>query len=490
MIKLAKKLEDNLAYLGEKMGVGESFDVIVREMEIAGKDAALIFVDGFIKDEVMFIMKYLFQLQREDIIPHTIDKLYKKCVIYFEVDRVDTTAELIDNVLAGPLALLVDGEKEAIIIDVREYPARGPEEPDIERVTRGSRDGFTETLVFNTALIRRRIRDPALRVELLQVGRRSKTDIALVYIKDIANPGTVDLLRERIGEIEIDGLPMAEKSVEEFLTLGTWNPFPQVRYTERPDVAAIHLLEGHILLLTDTSPSAIIAPATFFHHIQHAEEFRQNAAVGAYMRWIRYFGILLSLMITPLWLLLVLKPGLLPPGWDFIGPKESTPVPILLQLFLAEVGVDLVRMAAVHTPSALATALGIIAAFMIGDIAISVGIFTGEVVLYMAIAAVGTFATPGYEFAFAIRLVRLFLLLAVGFLRLPGFLIGLALFLFLLLRTKSFNVPYLWPLFPLDIGALLDIVIRKPVPFKVTRPSILHPQDPDRLPSSDPANNG
>ncbi|NLJ33269.1 MAG: spore germination protein [Firmicutes bacterium] len=490
MGKLTKKLQDNLDYLKEKMGVGQSFDVIVREMEIAGKDAALIFVDGFVKDEVMFIMKYLFQLQREDIVPQTIDKLYKKCVVYFEVDRVDKSSEIIDNVLAGPVALLVDGEREAIIIDAREYPARGPEEPDIERVTRGSRDGFTETLVFNTALIRRRIRDPALRVELIQVGQRSKTDIALVYIKDIANPGTVDLLRERIGEIEIDGLPMAEKSVEEFLTLGTWNPFPQVRYTERPDVAAVHLLEGHILILTDTSPSALIAPATFFHHIQHAEEFRQNAAVGAYMRWVRYFGILLSLIITPLWLLLVLKPGILPPGWNFIGPKEPTPVPILLQLLLAEVGVDLVRMAAIHTPSALATALGIIAAFMIGEIAISVGLFTGEVVLYMAIAAVGTFATPGFEFAFAIRLIRLFLLLAVALFHLPGLLIGLVLFLFLLLRTKSFNVPYLWPLFPLDAGALLDIFIRWPIPYKVTRPSILRPRDPDRLPAPGGENDG
>lgn len=481
MGKLTKKLQDNLDYLKEKMGVGQSFDVIVREMEIAGKDAALIFVDGFVKDEVMFIMKYLFQLQREDIVPQTIDKLYKKCVVYFEVDRVDKSSEIIDNVLAGPVALLVDGEREAIIIDAREYPARGPEEPDIERVTRGSRDGFTETLVFNTALIRRRIRDPALRIELLQVGSRSQSDIALVYIKNIANPGTVELLRERIKKISIDGLPMAEKTVEEFLTLGTWNPFPQVRYTERPDVAAIHLLEGHIIVLTDTSPSAIIAPATFFHHIQHAEEFRQNAVVGGYLRWVRYLGVILSLIITPLWLLFVLEPGLLPPQLSFIGPQELTPVPILVQLLLAELGLDLVRMAAIHTPSALATALGIIAAFMIGDIAIGVGLFTGEVILYMAVAAVGTFATPGYEFAFAIRLMRLLLLVAVGLWQLPGLVFGLLLVFLILLRTKSFNVPYLWPLIPFNGKAMLDIIIRRPVPYKGTRPSFLKPQDPERI---------
>ena len=480
-MKLKKKLQDNLAYLKEQLGVEENFDVIVRELEIGGKDVALIFVDGFVKDELTLILRHLLSLEREDLATNPIEKLYRRYIPYFEVDKIDNYEDIIGNVLAGPVALVIDGATEAILIDTREYPARGPEEPDIERVTRGSRDGFTETLVFNTALLRRRIRDPNLRVELLQVGRRSKTDIALLYIKDIADPGTIDLLRDRIKQIDIDGLPMAEKTVEEFLTLGTWNPFPQVRYTERPDVAAIHILEGHILIFVDTSPSVIIAPATIFHHVQHAEEFRQNAAVGVYLRWVRYFGILLSLIITPIWLLFVLQPQLLPPMLRFIGPQETTSIPAFLQLLLAEVGLDLIRMAAIHTPSALATALGIIAAFMIGEIAINVGLLTGEAVLYMAVAAVGTFATPGYEFAFAIRLARLWLLIAVGFFRLPGLLGSGLVLAVLLMRTKSFNVPYLWPLVPFNGQALLDIILRRPVPAMFQRPSFLHPQDPDRL---------
>lgn len=477
-----KKLSDNLSYLGEQLGIGESFDVIVREVEIGGKRAAFVFIDGFVKDDFLFILEFLLHLGREDIVPDPVEKIYKKCIPYFEVEKVNLLDDVIHNVLAGPVALLIEGEVEAIIIDTREYPARGPDEPDIERVTRGSRDGFTETLVYNTALLRRRIRDPALRVELLRVGKRSVSDIALLYIKDIANPGVVDVIKERIKKIEIDGLPMAEKTIEEFLTLGTWNPFPQVRYTERPDVAAIHLLEGHVLVMVDTSPSVIIAPVTIFHHVQHAEEYRQNAVVGGYLRWVRYFGLLLSLLVTPLWLLFVLEPTLLPPELSFIGPQETTPVPIIVQLFLAELGVDLVRMAAIHTPSSLATALGIIAAFMIGDIAIKVGLFTGEIILYMAIAAVGTFATPSYEFGLAIRLVRLFLLLSVGLFHLPGLIGGLVLFALLLLKTKSFNVPYLWPLIPFNGKAMLDIILRRPVPIKASRPSFLNPLDSRRLP--------
>ncbi|NLY50526.1 MAG: spore germination protein, partial [Firmicutes bacterium] len=279
------------------MGLGESLDVVSRHISVGGREAALVFIDGFAKDQVLLrILQILQGLPRERLAPSPIKKLLASYIGYIEVETISSLEDIPKTVLAGPVVLIIDGEREAIAIDAREYPARGPEEPDIERVTRGSRDGFTETLVFNTALIRRRIRDPKLRVELQQAGKRSLSDIAVVYIKDVADPGLVTLLKERLKTIDIDGLPMAEKSVEEFLTLGTWNPFPQVRYTERPDVAAVHILEGHVLILVDTSPSAIIAPATLFHHLQHAEEFRQNALVGAYLRWIRFFGITASLI--------------------------------------------------------------------------------------------------------------------------------------------------------------------------------------------------
>lgn len=483
-MELARKLEDNLAYLREEMGLGESFDVVARWLSIAGREAVLVFVDGFAKDQVLLRLVQVLQgLAVDKVAPDPIKKLLAQYIGYIEVDTVDFLEDIPKQVLAGPVVLLVDGNRQAIVIDAREYPARGPEEPDIERVTRGSRDGFTETLVFNTALIRRRIRDPKLRVELQQAGKRSLSDMAIVYIKDIADPGLVELIKERLKAIDIDGLPMAEKSVEEFLTLGTWNPFPQVRYTERPDVAAVHILEGHVVILVDTSPSAIIAPATFFHHVQHAEEFRQNALVGAYLRWVRLLGVAASLVVTPLWLLLALHPEVVPPALRLVGPGKLGKVPLFLQFLFAELGLDLVRMAAIHTPSALATALGIIAAFMIGDFAAKVGLLIPEVVVYMAVAAVGTFATPSYEFGMAIRLIRLALLFLTGFFGPAGFITGLIILLLLLLTTKSFNVPYLWPLLPWDGAALWDVVLRRPVPLKRWRPQVLRPQDPDRMPT-------
>lgn len=276
---------------------------------------------------------------------------------------------------------------------------------------------------------------------------------------------------------------MAEKAVEEFI-LGSklWNPFPRVRYTERPDVAAIHLLEGNVIIMVDTSPSVIIAPCTFWHHVQHAEEYRQEPVVGAYLRWVRFFAILVSLFLLPLWLAAALNPHLLPESLRFIGVDQPAKIGLLFQVLIGEVAIDMLRMAAIHTPTPLATALGLIAVFMMGDIAIEVGLFTPEVIMYLAIAAVGTFATPSYELAQANRLVRIFLVLAAGIFNFWGLGIGVLLVFFLLWRTRSFGVPYLWPLIPMDYKALKTILIRNPVPIANLRPSIFKPKDRIRQP--------
>lgn len=485
---VSKKYDENLKTLKEQLGIGKSYDIALREFRIGGKKAALIFVDGLINDiPIVEIMQNFACLSREEIVPDTLQKLVSRYVTYVKALPTDKLEDVISKILAGFLGLVVDGMPEIILIEARKYPARGPEEPDIERVVRGSRDGFTETILFNTALIRRRLRDPRLRTELLTAGTRSKTDICVAYIQDVANPELLQTIKDRIKDIAIDGLPMAEKSVEEFITTGNWNPLPQVRYTERPDVAAVHLLEGHILVIVDTSPSVIIAPATYFHHLQHAEEYRQNAAVGAWLRWVRFIGVMASIFLLPLWYLLATNPDVVPEALKFLGPSKQVKVPLIWQFIVAEIGLDLLRMSAIHTPTPLATALGLIAAFMLGDVAISVGLFNQEVILYLAIAAIGTFATPSYELGMANRLFRLILLLLVGLLGLPGFLAGVAAIFVLLAVTRPFGIPYLWPLIPFNAKALKAILVRSPVPVHNSRPSILKPLDKSRQPGYSPA---
>jgi len=478
---VSRNIDENLSYLNEALGVEKSFDVIRLDVVYANRKMALYLIDGFAKDDILhYLMKVLLDLKEEDLEPNPLEKLLKTYIPYVEVNATDDLDDVVNSVLAGPTALVVDGLSETILIDARTYPVRGPQEPDMERVVRGARDGFVETIVFNTALTRRRVRDRTLRMEYMAIGRRSRTDIVVCYIEDIANPKFVTDIKKALSSIDIDGLPMAEKTIDEYITGGFWNPYPVLRYTERPDSAAAHLYDGHVIVFVDGSPSALIAPSTFWHHLQHAEEFRNKPLVGAYMRIVRFLAVWGSIFLLPLWYFFAENPNYLPGNMSYIGADDLGNIPLIFQFMIIEVGLDMLRMAAIHTPSSLGTALGLVAALMIGGVAVEVGLFSNEVVLYLSIAAIGTFATPSYELSLANRLVRIFLLLVTALFSLSGFIIASTLYLLFLVNMRSLGVPYMWPFIPFQYRAFRDVIIRAPIPLKNRRPSILHPKDPDR----------
>ncbi len=371
-----------------------------------------------------------------------------------------------------------------MLVDAKNFPVRSTEEPDLERVVRGSRDGFVETLLTNVTLVRRRLRDPRLKLEITQVGNRTQTDVCIGYIQDICDMDLVESVRDKIKSVNVDGLPLAEKQLEEAIIGKGWNPYPMVRYSERPDVVAAHMLEGHMVVFVDTSPSVMILPTTFFHHVQHAEEYRQTPLVGSYLRWVRFMGIAASLFLLPLWFLIVTSPQLKPAGLDFIGPQETAKIPLILQFLIAELGIDLMRMAAVHTPTPLATAMGLVAAILIGDIAVKTGLFVNEVILYLAVAAVGTFATPSYELSLANRLARLVLLVSAAIFKVPGLVIASTLLIAMLAMQRSYNTPYLWPFLPFNGKAMYDIMVRRPFLSMRTRMSLTKTKDGTRQPQS------
>ncbi|MBD3108137.1 spore germination protein [Bacillus sp. AGMB 02131] len=478
---VSQNIDENLSYLNEALGVEKSFDVIRLDVVYANRKMALYLIDGFAKDDILhYLMTVLLQLTEEDLQPDPLEKLVKTYIPYVEVSTTDNLEELVNSVLAGPTALVVDGLSKAILIDARTYPVRGPQEPDMERVVRGARDGYVETIVFNTALTRRRVRDRTLRMEYMSIGRRSKTDVVVCYIEDIADGRFVDDVKYALSSIDTDGLPMAEKTIDEYLTGHFWNPYPIMRYTERPDTAAAHLYDGHVIVFVDGSPSALITPSTFWHHLQHAEEYRNKPLVGAYMRIVRFLAVWGSIFLLPLWYFFAENPNYLPGNMSYIGADDLGNIPLIFQFMIIEVGLDMLRMAAIHTPSSLGTALGLVAALMIGGVAVEVGLFSNEVVLYLSIAAIGTFATPSYELSLANRLMRIFLLLATAAFGLSGFIIGSTLHLLFLVKMRSLGVPYMWPFIPFQYRAFRDVIIRSPIPLKNRRPSILHPKDPDR----------
>ncbi|RWZ60892.1 spore germination protein [Halobacillus fulvus] len=473
-------LEQNRRVMDERVGVDQSFDIGFRTLSILDREVNLYYLTGLCETPIIVeLMRQLFELDGEDD-SKTVFKRIQDDIPHQQVEATPTIEKCITQLLSGLIVIFIDGETEALIVDVRTYPGRTPEEPDTEKVIRGSRDGYTENIIENTALTRRRIRDERLRNEIMQVGERSKTDICLSYIQDVADPGLVKLLKEEIQNIDVDGLSMADKTLEEYLVKQGANPFPLVRYTERPDVVSAHLFEGHVIVMVDTSPSMIITPTTYFHHVQHAEEFRQSPVVGTFVRWVRFFGIFASVFLLPLWMLFVLQPDLLPQPLSFIGPNEESSIPVVFQILLADVGLEMLRIAAIHTPTPLSTAMGLIAAVLIGQIAIDVGMFVPEVILYVAVSSIGTYATPSYELAVANKISRILLVLFVALFGIKGFIIGVTAYVLILANTKSLNTPYLWPFLPFNAKAASQIILRMAMPTLKVRPSIVHPQNNHR----------
>lgn len=483
---IPRRLDDVLTRLENEIGYKTSFDVVVREMTFGEHRTVMLCLNGLVKDTLLTeVLKRLTFLQPEDLSAHALHSFLDLYVPAAQVSKVDDWNKMLSGVLAGGTALFIDEETSVIMIDAKAFPARNPEEPSLEKVVRGSRDGFVETLMVNISLVRRRVRDPQLRYELLQIGERTKTDVCIAYIDDLVDKELLKSIKDKIAMVKIDGLPLADKQLEEATANRGWNPFPLVRYSERPDTVSSHLLEGSVVVFVDTSPSVMILPTTYTDLIQHAEENRQTPFIGTYLRWVRFIGIFASLFMLPLWLLFVIHPELKPPALEFLGPNKMGKLPLIVQFLLAEIGVDLLRMASVHTPTSIATAMSLVAAILIGDIAVKTGIFVNEVILYMAVAAIGMFATPSYELGLANRIVRLVLIIAVAAFSVPGFVIATTVILLMLVMERSFNRPYMWPIIPFDMKALWGLIVRQPVLHNRTRPNILRPQQRDKMPNTE-----
>jgi stage V sporulation protein AF len=481
--EISLSLQDTKHTLTEVMGLGTSFDVTFREMSFGGHKTALLCLSGFTNTDVADeILKRLTYLTSENLSASVLSSFMNEYVPHIQVEEGNSLSESIEKVLEGLSVLFIEGENKVIIMDTRSYPSRSPDEPSIDRVVRGARDGFTETLLSNISLVRRRIRDPGLKYEIFQVGRRTQTDVCVAYIDDIVDKTQVKSVIDKITNIDIDGIPLADKQLEEAIIGGGWNPYPMVRYSERPDIVASNLLEGRVVIFVDTSPIVIVLPTTFFDLCQHAEENRQTPFMGTYLRWVRFIGIFASMFLLPLWMLLVIHPELKPPVLDFIGPQKNARIPIFGQFLIVELGVDLLRMAAVHTPTPLGSAMGLIAAILVGDIAVKSGLFVNEVVLYMAVASIGMFATPSYELGLANRIVRLVLLVAVAAFQVPGFMIGTTLLIIFLTTHRSYNSSYMWPFIPFNAKAMSEILVRKPFLSSKTRPSFNKTRDNTRVP--------
>lgn len=452
MKQLSKNFEENKRLLDEVLEIGDSFDLIYRVMEVGGKKACFYFIDGFLKDDLMQkLMQYFMDLKEEDL-GKDAHEMSKKNIPYGEVDLRTDLEEIKKDMLSGVPLLLVDGYDKVICIDCRTYPGRSVEEPEKDRTMRGSRDGFVETLVFNTALIRRRIRSPKLVMEMLTVGKSSKTDVVISYMHGRTDEKTLEEVRKRISSIHIDSLTMNQESLSECLCKHKWyNPFPKFKYSERPDAAAASILEGGIVILVDNSPSAMILPSSVFDIIEEADDYYFPPLTGSYLRLSRMISNMIAVLLTPLFLLFTMHPEWVPDWLSFILITDDVNVPIIFQFLILEFAIDGLRMAAVNTPDMLSLPLSVVAGIVLGDYTVSSGWFNSEVMLYMAFVVVSNYTQVNLELGYALKFMRIVLLVLTALFHGYGFAIGIIFIGFALITNKTIGGKgYLYPLIPFD----------------------------------------
>ena len=451
----------NISMLSEKLRVNESFDMIERHLTVCERDMCFFYIDGFVKDgEMLRIMQYL--LSQKQI--GTAEELEKK-IPYVEVELTQEIGKIIRAVLSGQTAVFAESFGDtAILLDLRTYPARTTEEPESDRVMQGARDGFVETLVVNTALIRRRIRDSRLTMEHFSLGGSSETDVVVCYMNGVADGETVDEIKRKISSVRPRSLTLGYQSLAETLIRSGWyNPFPKIRTTERPDTASAQLLEGSVIVLCDTSPQAMILPTSIFDYLEETDDYYFPPLTGTYLRLVRTAILLLSVVITPLWYLSLEYNEILPEVLSFLMPDDPGALPIILQLFLVELAIDGLKIASMNTPDILSNSLSVVGALILGDFAVGVGWLCEDVILYMAFVAIANFAQQNHELGYAFKFMRMMILTLVYFLGIWGFVAGILLFLFFVCtnRTLSKKHHYLYPLIPFNAKKLSHLIFRR-----------------------------
>ncbi len=467
MSDFEKSYEENLTMVNRKLRIGESFDILVKRIRSGGRRVTFYCIDGFVKDEMFEkMLEYLSKLTEKEMKECPTAESFLDSHITYVESSVEKSLETFSTfILSGAIGMIIEGYTEAIIIDARTYPARGVQEPESDKVLRGSHEGFVETIIFNTALIRRKIRNPKLTIKAFQIGSESKTDVAVCFLEDTVNKKQLRSVIKKLQSVEVSSLTMSQESLRECLVPSQpWNPFPKVRYTERPDAAAACIYDGNVVVLADGSPSAMILPTGIFDFIQDINDYYFPPMIGTFLRYVRAAVFALSLLLVPAWYLVTLYGDRIPEWMKFLLVKEPNSVPLIVQLLVIEFVVDTLRLASLNTPSALSNSFSVVGALVLGEFAVSTGWFVSEVVLFMAFAAISNFTQPSYELGYAIKISRTLLLILTAIFKLWGFVAGLAIIIAVICLTRTVSgYTYLYPIVPFDKEALHGLLVRRTI---------------------------
>lgn len=472
---ISPQVDENMIYVQNLFE--DNSDMVFRKFYISNTKAAIVYIDGMV--DKMLINDLMRGIMTRTHYVKSENEIKDRIMSVSDIKELDDMEKGINLMLSGDMIMFVDGQRSLYVIATRFWPARGVSEPSSETVIRGSRDGFTETIRFNTALVRRRIRDSRLKIVSKPIGVRSKTDMAIIYIEDIVNKTALEELKKRLDDIKIDAI-LDSGYVEQLIEDNRWSLFPQIQSTERPDVVASAVYEGRIAILVDNSPSAIIVPTTLPNLFQSPDDYYQRWIYSSAIRIIRFLSILISLVMPALYVAVTsFHTGIIPTklAYFIAASREGVPFPAFVEAMIMEFSFLLLLESTARLPKAIGATTGIVGGLIIGQAAVQAGIVSPIMIIIVAVTAITSFTTPNYEITSAFRLIRFLLIIASAIAGFYGIMIGLILTLIHLVRLKSFGVSYLSPMVNENLNDFKDMYLRFPIKFLKRRPEYMNTGD-------------
>ncbi|SFF83935.1 spore germination protein KA [Halobacillus alkaliphilus] len=486
---LLPPLEDSLSHIETELG--KSTDLVIRRFAIYKTRCAALYIDGLVDKNTVqnFIMEALMlEMPHKRVsVKELYDTIKQASLPIGEVTEFNDYEALFKRLLSGETILLIDKEKKALAASTRGWRDRGVQESTSESVIRGPKEAFTETLRTNTALLRRKIKDPKLRIESKAIGEVTRTDVAIVYLQDIAEDHIVQEVHRRLEEIDIDGI-LESGYIEEYIQDAQYSPFPTVYYSEKPDAIAGGLLEGRVAIITDGTPDVLLVPALFVNFFQSSEDYYQRADISTFLRLLRLVCFNIALFMPALYIAFTTFHQEMIPAPLLISlaaQREGVPFPAFVEALLMELTFEILREAGVRLPKPVGSAVSIVGALVLGQSAVQAGLVSPAMVIVVALTAISSFVFPAYNIAIPIRMLRfLFMILAATF-GLYGIILGLIAMVLHLCSLQSFGVAYMSPFAPMKAKDQKDVIIRFPHWGLFSRPSSLTKKNEKRTnPSS------
>ncbi|WP_282939520.1 spore germination protein [Paenibacillus sp. RC67] len=469
------RLDDRISWF-QKQLAGDSDVVIQNFTSPSGTCCALLFIKGMVDQETLQkeVLQAALAIESLDAADFCKQIFEDRRLPVTGMQLATTLSQGLLSLLEGHALLLIEGDHRILDLPVTNYPKRAINEAPNESVIRGPREAFIESLQVNTTLIRRRLKTPDLKLEYMKLGRRTHTDIAIGYIQGICKPELVEEVKRRISQIDVDGI-MGSSYIEEFIEDSPYSPFPQMQYTERPDVVCASLLEGRIVIIVDGTPIVLLAPVTMFMLMQSAEDYYQRFISSTWIRWIRFAFIFISLLLPSTYIAVTtVHPEIIPKRLlvTITSSREVVPFPALIEAFMMELAFEALREAAIRIPKSIGQAVSIIGALIIGTAAVQAGIVSAAMVIIVALTGIASFIIPHYDLGLAFRLLRFPIMILAGMFGLIGIACGLILIYLHLLSLRSFGTPYLTPLTPFSFSDWKDTFVRVPWWLMKRRPSL------------------